>query len=908
MNFDGYTPNPIEKWTSLVEQDDATNLPIGCGVVVRNTKFHLASARTRDGLQNQYGFQLPDKAAVTGLAAQKIGVAGQSDMGVPLAFSSLGHLYIESPAGSSKTKLITGPIVTLPQNSSAQIAQAFKNGYLAFTDLQNSTALPAVYNPTLGTLDPLSMKPVGVAWLPGVPYYVGEVVTPNPYINGVASGYPVGGNGHTYRCIRAGLSGAAQPVFPTGEGATIDEGGAAPKWQENTIVLAQSIPVPVLPTVNRSAGAGTFAAGRDVYIAVTLVNPQGETTPSPYFLYQSTVLNDRFVVTSPTIANWVAALPATYKPTGYNVYEADVAHGGAIPAFSSFKLVTGVPIPLGVAVNVDTSGVGAAPPAATSALIVPVGNICFGLRYMVVMFMNRNGYISGWTASAVASYNGATNGFQLYGAYIPVGPPGTIARVCAFTPAGQLSQLAGTGISNAGPYFFIEPSFQNGVFNLAAQPSGVRVAETVSGVQELTTLINDNVTTTATFNFDDDYLKSTTNDVSSYSRKIQVPGCADIYYAPSIRRLFYAADNLKSGWYVSLPGDPESIYGDTNGILQCAENDGTNRVTVREYATIVYLLKDKSGHVLTPSPDDPGKWDVSKAWDGSGPCGPRAVDVGTSFMCYVHRSGVWIFMSGKPFRISKEIPITWSKINWAYAKTIWVCIDDETQEIRIGVPYGKSTVPNKVLTCNFEQSPAFEPPLIFSRYAGKEIALTDAYKWSVDDISANLAIRAERPLTMALPDGFDTATAQSQLLFASSNHDGEVSPVIPFMFNDNGGGIDWVYETAAAQSLMRPSQLGGVQANVGGGGGQLQVSVLGLRAKAAKDGGPPVKGGVPAANAGAEIVLKKPLIPNVPYSCGGSMTNERLRLRFTNRKQPDVWGDLQWAAIYARPITSARPG
>jgi hypothetical protein len=678
--------------------------------------------------------------------------------------------------------------------------------------------------------------------------------------------------------------------------------------------MAQALPEPAIPTVNRVPGAGTFAAGRDVYILVTLVNGNGETDGQTAlaFKFVNTLLNDRFVVTAPILALWVAALPAPFAATGYNVYEADVATTGAAPALAAYKKVNVGPVALGAPTNVDTTGAGAAPTAVNSATIVPLGNICAGLRYMVVLFVNRNGYISGMTQPSVVSYNGSTAGFKLYVPYIPIGPENTIARICAFTPAGQLNQLAGTGISNAGPYFYIEPSvqffIQNG-FDLSAAPAGVTIADVVNGVQMTSTIVNDNVTTSATFNFTDDYLKSTENDVSDYFRKIQVPASSDIYYSETLRRMFYASDNLPSGWYVSLQDDPESVYGDT-GLVQVGENNSQNRTAIREYNGTVYPMKEESGYILSPSTDDPNKWVATKQWDGSGPCGPRAADVCTSFLCYVHRSGVYIFTGTQPRCISKEIPaatgITWKNINWAYQQLIWVLIDDETKEIRIGVPYGQSTVPNLVLKCNYEESGDFEEPIHFSPYVGREIATGNSRKWSIDDIAANLAIRAKRTLQNP-PPLLDPATVQSQILYASANPDGAVSAITPGVYNDNGVGINWVYETAAPQNLMKPHRLAGVQANVDGQG-QIQVAVLALRAKDPEEGGPnPAPTGPAAAVAGTEIVLKKPIQAGVPYACGGRLTNERLRLRFSNNKKVDVWGDLKWACIYATPVASARP-
>jgi hypothetical protein len=872
--------------------------------------------RCRDGIQSRYGFVLPDAGAVTGLAAMKIGIAGQTDLQVPLAFSSLGNLYKEFPVGSGQVIPLNpqGPLVTLPAGASMQAATAYQKAYLAFGNLKNSLAAPAVFNPLLNTLDPLSMKLVGQLWTAATQYQVGEVVCPPT---------PVGGNGHSYRCIVAGVSGANPPAFSLIAQAQFPDGGVT--WQENTPLMVQALNQPlVAPTVVRHPGAGAFAANRDVYITITFVNAQGETTGSARFVYVNTTLNDQFTVTGPTLASlalWEQVLPAGFVPTGYNIYEDDVPTGNPAPAGTSFLKVNGAAIALGANANVNTTGTGTAQPFVNSALVVPVGNICAGLRYLVVLYVNRNGYISGMTSAAVVSYNAGFSGFQLYVPYIPTGPANTVARILAFTPAGQLNQLAGTGISNAGPYFWIPPAFPNGIFNLSAVPAGVSTADVVNGVQMSSTVVNDNVTTSATFNFTDDYLKATLNDVSSYFRKLQVPNCSDVWWSKSLRRNFYAADSLPSGWYVSLKDDPETVYGD-KGFINVAENNGENRTAIREFQSIVYCMKEKSGHVLQPSTDDPSTWGAVEQWSGSGPCGPRAVDVSSKFMCYVHRSGVWIFTGTKPKHISKELPahtgLTWKNINWAYQSTIWVTIDDETSEIRIGVPYGQATVPSIVLKCNYEELPdtevtdgSWERPIIFSRIAGHEIASGSCYKWSIDDIAANLGIRAERVL-LNPPPLLDNATIQSQFLYASSNPDGAVSAIIPYQFDDNGVGIDWQIETACPQdmpqggNLMRPNSLGGVQLNIDGYG-QGSVEILALRAKDPKQGGPPIPGGPLGKGAGKVIPLKKPWIGGVPYSCGAKGQNERFRLRVTNNKRPGVWGDLKFAAIYARPISSASP-
>lgn len=915
-NFDGFAPHEITRFSSVVEKDDSTSLPLGVLAVGKNCKFHLGSVRTRDGIQNQYGFVLPDAGSVTGLIAQKVG-GPAGDLQVPLAFSSQGNLYRESPAGSTLVTKITGPLVTPPANSNMQAVAAFKNVYAAFTDLVNSQGPPAVYNPQLDKLDPLSMRQVGETWKPDTLYQVGEVITPAPFVNGVASVYPVGGNGHNYICTVAGISGGpnVQPAFPVTDGGVVADNGAT--WKENTPVMEQALPElphPIVIYSNVGGAGGTYPGGRDVYFLFTYVNGIGETDADIALAFKAVVNTsgspfEHFSIGMPARPSWTNVLQVPYAITGFNIYEADVATGGPAPIITDYKLVAGSPFPIAPVDN-NTPGAGANPPTVNTALVVPVGNICAGLRYMVVLFVNRNGYISGMTVAAVVSYNSPASGFQLFSGSIPTGPENTVARICAFTPAGQLNQLAGTGISNAGPYFWIPPNFDSGVFDLTKVPPGVTIAEVVNGVQMTSTLINDNTTVSATFNFTDDYLKSQViNDVSSFFRKIKVPPCSDIYYSKTIRRMFYAADNLPSGWYVSLLGDPESIYGDTSQIVQCAENNGQNRVGVREYGGIIYLLKEESGHVLTPSADDPSKWEVVEQWSGSGPCGPRAVDVGTSIMCYAHRSGPYIFTGGKPW-VLPELEKTWKRINWVVGKLIWVMIDDETKEIRIGVPLDGSLVPSHIVKINYEEDPGFtNPPIFFSHFSGKWVANPASYKFCVDDIAANLAIRAKRTLQPAIlgnPQLIDNATVQSQILLASSNQDGAVAAIIPDVYDDNGQGIDWVVETPSPSDMLKPSRLGGVQLNIAGSG-KGGVYVLALRAKDPKEGGVVPAPGQPQQNKGAEIKLKKEWEAGVPYSCGGQLTNERLRMRITNEKRPGVWGDLKYANIYTQPVSTARP-
>src|SRR5215469_12806758 len=249
------------------------------------------------------------------------------------------------------------------------------------------------------------------------------------------------------------------------------------------------------------------------------------------------------------------------------------------------------------------------------------GNICTGQRYMVVLFKNRNGYITGMTEASVQGFNVVNSAQQLTVSNIPLGPANTAARILCFTVAG------GTSV---GDYFYI--------------PS----QDSVSGITMSSTLINDNTTTSVTLNFTDIYLLSTTK-VTAFFRKIQAPQCVDIYYSASLNRM---VPTNPTGHLVSLPADPESFYGDTSPV-QPGQLDGQNTICWRDFRGTSYSLKERSGYIVEVSENDPSTWQTVKKWEGVGPCGPRAAAVCNTFMCFAHRSGFYVFFGDAPQRVSK---------------------------------------------------------------------------------------------------------------------------------------------------------------------------------------------------------------------------------------------------------------
>jgi uncharacterized protein YdaU (DUF1376 family) len=200
---------------------------------------------------------------------------------------------------------------------------------------------------------------------------------------------------------------------------------------------------------------------------------------------------------------------------------------------------------------------------------------------------------------------------------------------------------------------------------------------------------------------------------------------------------------------------------------------------------------------------------------------------------------------------------------------------------------------NLTLTMNYMEG--LTGPIHFSQYAGREVAMGAARKWSVDDIAGSLAIRCERQLPAnASPFG---ALRQSQMLIGSSAPDGTVQMIATGIYNDNGRGIECVYETTSTQDLMDVSMLGGVTINALGQG-SMTVSVMVARSFADSP--------QPGPN---EIKLAPfPLTPEnwKGYDGGARGQNERFRMRFTNGTAPNAWFALKYCSLFTRPLYTGR--
>lgn len=999
---------------------------MGCAALAKNCRFNLTDIETRWGLTT--AIQGQNQSPITGLVgcAYTPELANQSYFQAPIFFDLAGQLQIESPVGQGQGQAIPYDLFTPPAQSHMIGTQAYNRLWMAFSNLLTPTSFCGVYDLFSKKLVPYGMKPVGFGWYAGAMVLVGEVVSPSQIQN--QSTVAVS-NGHLYRCTVPGVCGQGQPIWPTSENGTVQDGQAT--WEEYTPVLANRIPAPgstksggTLAPLTRTASAGTFAAGLDVYFVLTFVNAQGEGIGSLPLVLSNTVLDDAINVSIPalsSLAGWIRGLPSAYVPTGCQIYQASVTHGSPKPPGTSYQQIPDGPFALNTLLTVTApSSSGIYPPTTNSARITggmiptpvvePVitrssgaGTFAAGRDvYVLQTYTNKAGETTPGPASsitdtqandavavAVAGLPGyAITGVNIYEADVPTGttfggsefppfsqfalvssgnqpgstvtitatatgqaPPvsngtGTAGNIAQDTASGGINAtqgyryaavlyennfdtISGFTTSDVVQYDVDEDGWEISIFNVPTGPDYIQqrlvaftvadgtnagsffyipFTETSGGIVQTATVLPDNTSSSATFNFTDEYLEAA-EDVTDRLRVIAPQQCIDLYYSPSTDRIFQTGvPGTYSGHWVSLAADPESYYGDT-GVIGVGNDDGQRAMCVREYRGVLYSLRERSGCELQPTTGDPSTWDVPpQRWDKVGPCGPRAVDVCGQFMLFVHSSGIYKYETDFPELVSKELPRWWNTINWQAAQTIWVAIDMEQHEVHMGFPVGGSTVPNQDLTLNFEEG--WTNPLLFSRYSGKEITIEACRKYAVNDIQSFLGLRIYRlittvPTPVEGPVDTDQETQRqfiSQFVYCSAGPDGTMQAITPGTYNDNGAGIDSQWEGVASQDMMTLSKLAGMNLNIRGNGMVRPWFIAGShRFTDWGSQGPIPKWLVPLRSVGLELVPTKGISIGAP-----SRLNERWRPRIDNGCIPDAYFSLKYLAAYVNPMFQAR--
>jgi hypothetical protein len=774
---------------------------------------------------------------------------------------------------------------------------ANKDVYVATTLLNNqgeSLPSPSAVAADVAAGASVSVAIPALAALPGWESQLAAAYIPtgaNVYVASVATGSPAPSLS-SYQRFNTSPAALGGNVVVTANGA-----GAAPPSSCTARITPGQLPTPdVEPDIERDPAGGAFAAGRDVYVLQTYTNALGETKAGPANLVVDTVANDGVQVT--------VAVPedengnALFSISSVGIYEADVATGQPAPPSTEFSLVGyyqpgATPIITGTAAGANppeanTTGPGGAIVADTAT---GGANNSQGYRYAALLFMNQNETVSGFTIASVIQYDVDEDGWELAFFNILTGPGNVVARLIAPTTADS---------SQDGPFNWI------GLIDLIAPTQNVvyPMSTPVDGVNESATAILDNVTTSATFNFDDDFLLDS-NNVDDRTDILPPFQPVRIDYLKSINSLaFSGVKGYTGGGLISIPGDPESVLADT-GTLPFPSDGQRCYGFTDAYKSVIFALREEGGYAVEPNSGNPASWTVVRRWSDVGPCGFRAWDANGKFIIFVHRSGCYKYDESDPDMMSKEVPRQWSTINWAAGHQIAVTIDEDTHTVRIQVPVNGSLVNNQEFCLSYLEG--WQNPIHFSTFSGKEISMDAARRWSFNDVAANACIRMNRTLPHgpAFVDGPDWTTMPdasyraSQLLYCSSGYDGTVQARTPGVYSDNGTGIDWNWESTCAGLMQAVCKPEGYNLNCTGHG-LIYSSLLPARVRA---DGPPDQ---------QQMIIK--LVPialtdgqqqGITRKCPPAI-NEFWRVRFSNGKQPGAWCSLKQMNVYVIPFTGGR--
>jgi hypothetical protein len=669
-----------------------------------------------------------------------------------------------------------------------------------------------------------------------------------------------------------------------------------------------------LPPNTAALPSGGFTAGRDVYVAQTFKNANGETPlgPTANAIINTNANDAVFVqVQTPTGPD----NEQLYSITQVGIYEADVPTGSPAPPPSAFALVgyfnnLATPFILDSASGPNppiTNGTG--PGGAIAADTTTGGpNGTQGMRYAACMWMNQIETVSGFTLASVVSTIIDEGGWEIGVFNLPIGMPNVIARIVALTVADGVQ---------AGPFNWI------GLVDIDVPAQNIVYPQQtlVDQVEQSATVFLDNTTTQGTFNFTDTFLLSA-NNVDDRLRITIPPQGVRVDYLEGLGRLAISGvPGLNSGVYISLGGeDFESFYGDTSPVPISSAGDRCFGITDR-YKGIPFVLMASGGFTLSPNTGDPSSWSPLRRWGGIdqaqqlGPCGFRAWSACGKFIIFAHRTGLYKYDMADPDMMSKEVPKRWAQINWAAAETICVTIDEDTHTVRVLVPTGESTVPNAEYVLSYIEG--WNNPIHFSTFSGKEISMDAARRWSFNmSVSAFVCARLARTLPpggQAFLDGPtfetlpDSSFGISQLLYADSAPDGGVQARTPGVFSDNGGYIDYQYETMSTGMMQAVCKPEGFNLNAAGGGTCI-ASFIASRAQTTDTGGDPELVDELEELFCDPIPLTARQISGITRKVPPSI-NEFWRLRFVSNAQPGDWVSLKAVTVYVIPFTSGRdPG
>ena len=201
----------------------------------------------------------------------------------------------------------------------------------------------------------------------------------------------------------------------------------------------------------------------------------------------------------------------------------------------------------------------------------------------------------------------------------------------------------------------------------------------------------------------------------------------------------------------SLAGQPEAMDGET-GVLSVEDAGDQLIMAGFQLRKQLYLVgQNWLGVTQDDNTNEPSLWDISETSNKVGTPSPNGIGIGEEWAVVAGRNGLYIVWGGnEPIKVSQEIQPTWDTINWEAGFSLWVSVNVKEKRILIGAPTGNAVTPNKIFYFDYRgldtaTDIASYHSVRYSSYSGKILAIGDARKWSVWNLTANSGALIERP-------------------------------------------------------------------------------------------------------------------------------------------------------------------
>lgn len=357
-------------------------------------------------------------------------------------------------------------------------------------------------------------------------WYFSFQVSGSAYQNVGASGHGGGAAGQ-YQVTQATMT-VSEPLLGVTNGSSIQiTGASAGNWNNTwTIEASNSFVLAVVSTALADTGVAT--------IDFTISSGTGVVAAGQTIAITGTTNGNGVFNTTGTIATTNGTTTLTMNiGVPQNVPSAPDTGGQAVVSGTVFNFDPAA----NLAPTTEVSPGAIFPYTPNSGSITVVGGaiqpITAGIRQAVVFFITESGYETSPSPPVTFTVNQATN--YLLFSQIPLGPPNVIARGIAITEAGQ------NGVPGAN-FYVIRTPFS---FTVNGQP-----------VTYFPTIINDNVSTTASFNFSDSVLLSSDEiDVQGNDLFNLIELGSAAWGVPYVSRMFYGLSLNKLDNFLNMTFD-----------------------------------------------------------------------------------------------------------------------------------------------------------------------------------------------------------------------------------------------------------------------------------------------------------------------------------------------------------------